>query len=101
MFYYNYFLCNIYNTMVEEIGISLPHAQLKSLTMGKGVNMKPHHFEGSDYKLAVMPDNMKKIHKMLKTGKGARITLGEGEDIMNKQGGGLKGLKHLGKKINQ
>lgn len=87
--------------MAETIGITLPHTQLKSLTMGKGVNMKPDHLKGNEYKITLMPDNMKKIRKMLKTGKGARITLTEEEDITNKEGGSLKGLRRLGKRIKK
>ena len=106
MFYYNYFLCNIYNTMVcQSFKIKLPHAQLKSLTQSKGVNIKPEYIDDSpadaeadEYMLAVEEPNLKKLEKVLTTGKGFRLKLGETEDIMNKTGGKLKGLKHLGKK---
>ena len=106
MFYYNYFLCNIYNTMVcQSFKIKLPHAQLKSLTQSKGVNIKPEYIDDSpadaeadEYMLSVEEPNLKKLEKVLTTGKGFRLKLGETEDIMNKTGGKLKGLKHLGKK---
>ena len=90
----------------QSFKIKLPHAQLKSLTQSKGVNIKPEFIDDSaapadadEYTLMVEEPNLKKLDKVLTTGKGFRLKLGETEDIMNKTGGKLKGLKHLGKKI--
>lgn len=85
--------------MVQAYNISLPHAQLKNLTMGKGVNIKPEYLDGDEYTLMVENPNLMKLDKAKSGRKGFRLTLGETEDIMNKTGGKLKGLKHLGKKI--
>lgn len=85
--------------MVESFSISLPHAQLKSLTMGKGVNIKPEYLDGSDYTLMVEEPNLKKLQKAKSGRKGFRLKLSDTEDIMNKTGGKLKGVKHLGKKV--
>ena len=85
--------------MVETYSISLPHAQLKNLTMGKGVNIKPEYLEGDEYTLMVEAPNLKKLQKAKSGKKGFRLKLTDTEDIMNKSGGKLKGVKHLGKNI--
>ena len=77
--------------------VSLTKTQLKSLSLGGAINLKPHHFvEQALHHLEVLPQTANRIANHLAKNKGLRIQLKPKEDISEVTEGGKISLKSVG-----
>lgn len=76
---------------LNPLPVSLSAAQKRKLMMRGAVTLKPAQFsEDGDFTLMVMPNTVRRVATAMRSGKGVRIMLKAGENMMdNKTGSGL------------
>jgi len=77
---------------LTKIPVRLSDAQVRKIKTGGAIGLKPANFgEGATHSFAVMPANLRKIANSNRRGRGMRLQLKPGEDLMMINGGSILG----------